>query len=111
MTNELHRVVSELNFDQWHDVRERASIADLFRPNERCGIYVLSFANGEAYAGQAVDVTRRYVQHRKVHPDIEAMAFQTVTVDGLDQKGPCMFSRYHCFNLADRFYDTEAVPS
>ena len=23
----------------------------------------------------------------------------------LMQKGPCMFSRYHCFDLADRFYD------
>lgn len=25
------------------------------KPKERCGIYVLGFANGERYVGQAVD--------------------------------------------------------
>lgn len=84
MALDLGQVAAQLGFGKWYDVRGRVSVADIFRPHERCGIYLLSFANGEAYAGQAVDVTRRYAQHRKVHPDIEVMTFQTVIVDDLD---------------------------
>jgi hypothetical protein len=46
----------------------------------------LSFANGEIYAGQALDVTRRYVQHRKVHGDIEKISFRRVAKDKLNNE-------------------------
>ena len=64
------QMINESSFDAPELVAGRASIADLFRPSKRCGLYILHFDNGEFYAGQAIDVTRGYVQHRKVHSDI-----------------------------------------
>jgi hypothetical protein len=66
------------NFSQPRHVQGRASIADLFPSGKRCGLYILHFANGEIYLGQALDVTLRYVQHRKVHADIERISFRRV---------------------------------
>lgn len=73
-------------FSQPRRVWGRASIADLFKPGERCGLYVLHFANGDIYAGQALDATRRYVQHRKVHADIEKISFKQVPKSRLDDE-------------------------
>ncbi len=67
-----------LDFPQWHEVTGRQSIADLYKPGERCGIYVLGFANGERYVGQAVDVVRRFTQHCKTRGDITHMTFRKV---------------------------------
>lgn len=72
------KILSELGFKETFDVQGRASIADLFKPNHRCGIYVLHASNGEYYAGQAVDVTRRYVQHIKNHNDIVKISFMKI---------------------------------
>lgn len=69
-----------------HGVEGRASIADLFPPDKRCGLYILRFTNGEVYAGQAVDVTRRYAQHRKVHADIQEVSFKQVDRHRLDDE-------------------------
>jgi hypothetical protein len=74
------------DFSLPHHVQGRASIADLFRLGKRCGLYILHFANGEIYAGQALDVTRRYVQHRKVHGDIEEISFRRVAKDRLNDE-------------------------
>ncbi len=71
-------MLASMGFSEPRYVVGRASIADLFKPKNRCGIYVLHFANGDFYVGQAVDVTRRYVQHRKIHTDIEKIAFKRV---------------------------------
>jgi hypothetical protein len=65
-------------------VEGRASIANiaegralLFKmPKDRCGIYVLHFANGEHYIGQSIDVVRRYSDHRKNHSDINHISFR-----------------------------------
>ena len=65
-------------FSPPQNVEGRASVADLYKPGERCGIYVFNFANGEWYAGQAVDVSRRFVQHTKNHPDIRSIRFRPV---------------------------------
>lgn len=73
---EPESTLRSLHFERTLLVEGRTSIADLFRPNKRCGIYVLRFTNGEAYAGQAVDITRRYVQHRKTHDDIKHLDFK-----------------------------------
>lgn len=54
----------------------RSSVADLFKPNRRCGVYVLHFATGEMYVGQSVDVVRRYAEHLRVHNDIAALRFR-----------------------------------
>ena len=72
------KTLSDLGFTEAFDVEGRASIADLFKPNQRCGIYILHTSNEEHYAGQAIDVTRRYVQHIKNHIDIVKLSFKRV---------------------------------
>jgi len=80
------KTLSDLGFTETFDVEGRASVADLFKPNKRCGIYVLHTSNGEHYAGQAIDVTRRYVQHCKNHSDIVKISFKRVPQKNLDQE-------------------------
>jgi hypothetical protein len=80
------KTLNVLGFTETFDVEGRASIADLFKPNQRCGIYILHTSNGEHYAGQAVDVTRRYVQHCKNHNDIVKISFKRVSQKKLDQE-------------------------
>ena len=74
-----------LGFSQIFNVQGRASIADLFKRDNRCGIYILHFSNGEYYAGQARDVTRRYIQHRKNHQDIKKLSFRRVNEKRLNK--------------------------
>lgn len=45
-----------------------------------------TFFNGEFYAGQATDVTRRYVQHRATHKDIEKISFKPAPQDCLNEE-------------------------
>ena len=73
-------------FLQSHQVQGRDSIADLFPSGKRCGLYILHFSNGEIYAGQTLDITRRYVQHRKIHCDIEKISFRRVAKKDLDEE-------------------------
>lgn len=47
----------------------------MFARTRRCGVYILRFASGELYVGKAVDVTRRFAQHRVTYDDIDAIAF------------------------------------
>ncbi|NTV14339.1 MAG: GIY-YIG nuclease family protein [Desulfobulbaceae bacterium] len=75
---ELSEILSSMNFPILRSVQGRASIADMWPTNNRCGIYVLQFHNGEVYAGQALDVTRRYVQHSKTHNDISNISFKKI---------------------------------
>lgn len=63
----------------------RPSIADLFPPKRRCGIYVLHFTDGWYYVGQAIDVTRRYAQHRQNHHDIERISFKSYSAKNLNK--------------------------
>lgn len=61
----------------------RSSVADLFKPEHRCGIYVLGFSNGDFYAGQALDVVRRFSQHCVIHSDIAGLAFKRLPASQL----------------------------
>lgn len=74
----IDKALADLDFPKAEQVQGRASIADLFRAGQRCGIYVLHCTNQQYYIGQAVDVTRRYVQHLINHPDIERISFKQV---------------------------------
>lgn len=73
-----------LNFPVWREVTGRHSVADLFPPGKRCGICVLGFATGERYVGRAVDVVRRFSQHRKNHGDVTHMTFKGCEESALD---------------------------
>ncbi len=63
------------------------SIAHLLpRSRGRCGIYELTFADGERYVGQAVDVVARFGMHRQKWHDIVEIAFRRVPRDRLDDE-------------------------
>jgi hypothetical protein len=66
-------------------VEGREAVTNLFQKGERCGIYVLHFADGMAYVGKSVDVTRRYVEHRRDHADIQRISFKAVKEGDLDR--------------------------
>lgn len=75
---DVDQLLKKSNFNTSYALKNRASIADLFRPGKRCGIYVLHFKTGEYYIGKAVDVTRRYIQHCKNHDDIQKISFKRI---------------------------------
>jgi hypothetical protein len=77
-------MLAEQGFAPPESAKGRGSIADLYKPGTRCGIYVLLFGDGNAYVGQSVDVVRRYAQHLRVHQDIEAISFRVVPPHELD---------------------------
>ncbi len=79
-------MLERLGFDPALFVRGRASIADRFSPEKRCGIYVLHFENGDFYVGQAINVVRRYAQHRVTYADIEKVSFKPILSDDLDDE-------------------------
>lgn len=75
-----------LGFDPAFLVRGRASIADQFPLKRRCGIYILHFTDGDFYVGQAMNVVRRYAQHRVTYTDIEQVSFKPIPNDGLNDE-------------------------
>lgn len=83
-----------LGFPAWQEVRGRLSVADLYARRKRCGIYVLSFEDGERYVGQAVDVVTRFNQHRKIHADLSHLTFKQVPKARLDE-----VERHHIHHL------------
>ena len=76
-------ILAERGFTEFVDVTGRRSVADEFAKSKRCGIYVLRFENGDHYAGQAVDVARRFSQHRVTFSDIVGIAFLCTAKKGL----------------------------
>jgi hypothetical protein len=69
-----------------HDVNALESISHLIPGNERCGIYVLSFGNGEQYVGQSVDVVTRFAAHRRRWADIVTLDWHTCHEGVLDER-------------------------
>lgn len=71
-------MLERLGFAPAFLVRGCASIADRVPPQKRRGIYVLHLANGDLYVGQAMNVVRRYAQHRVRFTDIEEVSFKPI---------------------------------
>lgn len=67
-----------------YEIRDLNSVSAIFPPDKRRGIYVLEFANGEQYVGQAVNVVDRFTSHRhnSAHhaPWVDVVAIQFLTV-------------------------------
>jgi len=103
-------LLNELGFTPPQYVKGRATIADLFKPDERRGIYVLHFLNGEFYAGQAIDVSRRYIQHRNTHTDIEKISFKPTSQDCLDDIEKKVIWRLEQYGLPLRNIVFTSVP-
>jgi hypothetical protein len=74
-------VLKGLGFPAPQSIKGRASIADLFKPAKRCGVYVLHCANSEYYTGKTTDVVGRFAQHRLIHPDIVEISFRACAAD------------------------------
>ncbi|GEO07198.1 hypothetical protein AAE02nite_48620 [Adhaeribacter aerolatus] len=74
-----------IGFDKYFYAKGIRSIAGQFSQNNRCGIYILHFENGEYYVGLAIDVVNRYAQHRQNHLDIEFISFKEVAKSKLPE--------------------------
>lgn len=75
-----------LGFPPSEYVSTLRSIAQLFGSSKsRCGIYLLEFPKKRFYIGQAVDVVRRFAQHRKNYDDISGFSFLPTKRSSLDQ--------------------------
>jgi hypothetical protein len=81
----MDKRIAELGFVDVYDVSGRYSISDLVpKSKKRCGIYLLEFSDGLCYIGQAVDVVRRFSQHRNRYDNIIRFYFQPVRKLDLD---------------------------
>lgn len=82
-------------------VLSRFSIADLVKPGERCGIYVLHCSDGDYYVGQSKDVTKRFIQHRRSdsHDDIDSVYFKQVPESSLDNEEAEITERLEAANV------------
>ncbi len=68
-----------MGFPALEAVTSLQSVAHLFgSTKKRCVIYFLAFQSGLFYVGQAVDVVRRFSQHRRNHDDIIGFSFTPV---------------------------------
>lgn len=67
-----------LGFDKFFYVKGIHSIAGYFSKNNRCGVYILHFEDGEYYVGLSKNVVSRYAQHKLNHSDIEYISFREV---------------------------------
>lgn len=81
---EIQEFLQEHKFTTFIDVKFRHSISDCIPKKDVCGIYVLQFSDGEYYVGQSVDVTKRFLQHRKNHNDIIGVFFRKTPKKELD---------------------------
>lgn len=88
---------SDIGFEKLIYSKNRISLAECFSKNNRCGIYILQFENGDFYVGQAVDVVRRFAQHRKQNSDIAYISFKEVARELLAK-----IERETIFNLENR---------
>ncbi|WP_312347594.1 GIY-YIG nuclease family protein [Actinomyces sp.] len=71
-------------FRHW-EISSGTSLGVHFRPGEnRCGIYILEFSDGQRYVGQSHDVIRRFADHSRKHPDIASVQFCAVPAHDLD---------------------------
>ena len=82
--NDLSTLLKDLGFLRTYEVSELAPLVKLFTHKRKCGIYVLHFINGEVYAGQAINVLRRYSQHCKTYSDIIKVSFKAVALSNLN---------------------------
>lgn len=71
-------------FRHW-EISSGTSLGVHFRPGEnRCGIYILEFSDGQRYVGQSHDVIRRFADHSRRYPDIVSVQFCAVPAHDLD---------------------------
>ncbi len=81
----VKKILSQHKFADFKLVKGRSSIADLYKKNERCGIYVFRIENGEYYVGQSIDCVKRFSQHIYTDiPDAQEFTCNAYDKDTLD---------------------------
>lgn len=76
----------EMGFPFVTNVTTLFSISHLFGTSKkRCGIYLIQFTDELFYIGQAVDVVRRFSQHRRNYNDIQGFSFIPVVKNSLNE--------------------------
>lgn len=90
-----------MRFKRWSYTSDLApsAVLDLDDP---CGIYVLEFANGDQYVGQARNVAKRLAAHRRRWADIVAVEFTPVAQEGLDEIERAMIQDRQARNIPVR---------
>uniref|UniRef100_I2Q2Z2 Putative endonuclease n=1 Tax=Desulfovibrio sp. U5L TaxID=596152 RepID=I2Q2Z2_9BACT len=85
MTNykRIKELFSKLGFCDFIDTFGGISIADSFGNKKRCGLYCLAFNDDTFYIGQAIDIPRRFIQHRKTYDDIKKFCFKVTNKEDL----------------------------
>ena len=95
-----HEPAITLGFSTLEPVASLLTIAHLFgSAKTRCGIYLLSFQSGLFYIGQAVEVVRRFSQHRRNHDDIVGFSFIPVNRTDLDNTEKALIYRAESLGL------------
>jgi hypothetical protein len=95
-----HESVAAMGFPAMDSVSSLFSIAHLFGSSKkRCGIYFLTFQSGLFYVGQAVDVVRRFSQHRRIHDDIVGFSFIPIFKTELDETEKALIFRAESLGL------------
>lgn len=97
MNNALARSARSLGFPPLQSVAGRATIADLVRPGQRTGVYLLGFRTGEAYVGLSKDVASRFIQHCRCHLDIEWFTFKRIPAPKLAKE------ERRCIDAVERY--------
>jgi hypothetical protein len=95
-----HEPIAAMGFPAMAPVSSLLSIAHLFGASKkRCGIYLLAFRPGFFYVGQAVDVVKRFSQHRRLHDDIVGFSFIPLPVAELDDTEKALIFRAESLGL------------
>lgn len=102
--------MEEFGFRKYYDVRHRNTIADLIKPGKRCGIYLLKFDKDEYYIGQAIDVVRRFHQHKQKHDDIIGLSFQQTAKEELNSLEAELIGKSERKNILLRNISLTSVP-
>lgn len=66
----IYSVLALWGFSAFTQVENAWSVGQLFPGKDRCGLYILGFADGEFYVGESSDIPKRFSQHRKKYDDI-----------------------------------------
>lgn len=106
----VKKTLSEYSFPDFSWVYCRPTVADLFKPDQRCGIYIFRSRDDEYYIGQAVDVMRRYVQHTKIHDDIQEITFKCFPQQELNEMEQKLVKTFEAKKIKLRNINLTSIP-
>jgi hypothetical protein len=108
--NIVKKILKEYNFPEFVWVYCRPTVADLYKPGKRCGIYVLRFRDNYFYIGQALDIIRRYIQHTKNHNDIQEISFKTYPQKDLNNLEQQLIKSFESKSIKLRNINLTSIP-